>query len=163
MSDYCREEQRSTLKKRVWIAPLTPKKNCVEDADLREWYGEDPCGAIYFFDMLTAPSGPVAVIADPPFAVIDPERKIFEELAAQWKRETWFVSSLKKRMSHLAYRKIIGMGPVALQYIFEALKQEPAYWFEALESITRENPAPHAQSMSELRDAWLEWGAKHGY
>ena len=89
--------------------------------------------------------------------------EVFRDLYSQWKKETWFQSSVKKRMSHPAYLKIIGMGTAALPLIFASLREEPDHWFGALEAITRENPAPQAENMYQLRDAWLEWAAVHGY
>jgi hypothetical protein len=87
----------------------------------------------------------------------------FVQFVRQWKDETWRFSSLRKRVSHIAYLKIIGLGMVAVRWILEDLKREPDYWFPALEAITQIDPAPHAETMKELRDAWLEWGRGHGY
>lgn len=88
--------------------------------------------------------------------------EIFRELVDTWKTETWYKSPLARRISHPAYLKIIGLGPKALPWILQELRQEQDYWFAALEAITRE-PSPNSASLSELRDAWLEWGARNGY
>lgn len=87
----------------------------------------------------------------------------FKELVKQWKEETWFRSSLKKRISHIAYLKIIGFGKTAIPWILEELQRDPDYWFPALEAITQIDAAPRAENMTQLREAWLEWGRANGY
>ena len=43
--------------------------------------------------------------------VVTPEQEQrFQELAAQWKKETKFLSNITAKSTHLAYQKIIGMG-----------------------------------------------------
>ena len=86
----------------------------------------------------------------------------FRDLVDQWRSETWYKSSISRRVSHPAYLKIIGLGPKAVPWILQELRQEPDYWFAALEAITRENPSPNATSFPELRDAWLRWGEVNG-
>lgn len=88
--------------------------------------------------------------------------EVFRELVDTWKTETWYKSPLARRISHSAYLKIIGLGPKAVPWILQELRQEQDYWFAALEAITRE-PSPNSASLSELRDAWLEWGVRNGY
>ena len=90
------------------------------------------------------------------------EFEVFRELVHMWKMETWHRSPLARRISHPAYLKIIGLGSQAIPWILQELKQEQDYWFAALEAITRE-PSPNVANLSELRDAWLEWGKRHGY
>ncbi len=89
--------------------------------------------------------------------------EIFREMVDLWRRETWYKSSINRRISHPAYLKIIGFGPKAVPWILQELRQEPDYWFAALEAITRDNPSPNATSLPELRTAWLGWGEAHGY
>ena len=88
---------------------------------------------------------------------------LFHSLAKTWKEETWMLSSIKKRISHPAYLKIVGMGPDAVPLLLHELQEDTDYWFAALEAITREDPAPDARNMQELRDAWLAWGSANGY
>jgi hypothetical protein len=88
--------------------------------------------------------------------------EIFRELVDIWKTDTWHRSPISRRISHPAYLKIIGLGPKAIPWIIHELRSDHDYWFAALEAITRE-PSPETTSMSELRDAWLEWGKRHGY
>lgn len=88
--------------------------------------------------------------------------EIFRELVDVWKTETWYRSPLARRISHPAYLKIIGLGPKAIPWILQELRQDQDYWFAALEAITRE-PSPNTANLTELRDAWLEWGKRHEY
>lgn len=88
---------------------------------------------------------------------------VFQELKETWRNETWFISSIKKRTSHPSYLKIIGLGLPALPLIFAELRREPDYWFLALEAITREDPAPNAESLQQLVSGWLAWAKEHGY
>jgi len=90
----------------------------------------------------------------------------FRELVDLWRRETWYQSSTNRRISHPAYLKIIGLGKQALPWILQELRQQPDYWFSALEAISRDpspNTSASATNISTLRDAWLEWGKAHGY
>lgn len=87
----------------------------------------------------------------------------FHRLADEWRNETWFISSIKKRISHQAHLKIIGLGRPAIPLIVREMRRSPDNWFWALEAITHEDPAPHAENMQQLADAWLAWAKKHGY
>jgi hypothetical protein len=98
-----------------------------------------------------------------------PERTDFEtfrELVDLWRTETWHQSSTNRRVSHPAYLKIIGLGKQSIPWILQELRQQPDYWFAALEAISRDpspNTSANATDISSLRDAWLEWGKAHGY
>src|SRR6266852_2584095 len=53
----------------------------------------------------------------------------FNELATQWKRETRFVSNVTTKSMHIAYQRIIGMGPAAVPLIMNDLTQNgPSDW-----------------------------------
>ena len=54
-------------------------------------------------------------------------RRTFRQLVKKWRDETWFISSIKKRIAHPDYLKIIGMGSVAIPWILEELRGEPDY------------------------------------
>lgn len=103
-----------------------------------------------------------------PVAVLQPTAdenltEIFRDLVAEWKRQTWFFSSIKKRILHPAFLKIVGLGPPAVPLIIDELREAPDYWSYALEAITREDPVPDARSLDELRSGWLRWAEMHGY
>jgi hypothetical protein len=89
----------------------------------------------------------------------------FEMLAAQWRRETGHMSLMSDIVMHKAYQQIIGMGKPAIALILQDLKRQPDHWFWALRSITGENPIqPDDRGrVSQMAEAWLEWGRQHGY
>jgi hypothetical protein len=84
--------------------------------------------------------------------------EIFREAVAEWRDATWFKSSLVNRISHPAYLRIVGLGQQAIPWILQELRQQPDYWFPALEALTRDKFSPKATSMKELYEAWLKWG-----
>lgn len=87
------------------------------------------------------------------------------EWAREWKEQTRAMSSIAQKVSHPAYQEIIGMGKVALPFLFEDLRQGHDHWFPALKSITGDDPVPveHRGNVAEMRRAWMEWGRQHGY
>lgn len=95
---------------------------------------------------------------------IDPRtEQEFERLVREWKDETWFISSIKKRILHPAYLKIIALGKAVVPLIIAELRREPDYWHYALEALTGEDPAENASTVREIGDAWLLWGTERGY
>jgi hypothetical protein len=90
----------------------------------------------------------------------------FNRLADEWKRETYHLSKIKDKVAHLAYQKIIGMGPAAIPFILADLAEKgPNHWFLALHAITEENPVPKDQpgNIVVMTEAWLKWGREKGY
>jgi len=89
----------------------------------------------------------------------------FLQLAEQWKTETGQMSLMSDIVLHPAYQQIIGMGTEVIPLIFEELKREPDYWFNALGAITGDNPVkPEDRGrLQEMTWAWLDWGKQHGY
>jgi hypothetical protein len=157
MSEECEIKPKNRFVKSPWVSTPADEEPC--ESDVEDWLPRQrPGGRINFFELRGQSPTPVAVLIDE----VDLE-SIFGELVSQWKQETWPISSVRKRMSHPAYLKIIGMGPPALPFIFKSLREEPEHWFGALEAITRENLAPNAENMYQLRDAWLGWARSHGY
>lgn len=92
-----------------------------------------------------------------------PSSATFRRLADEWRRDTEWLSSVQQKAMHPAYQRIIGMGPFALQWIFDELRQRPAYWYWALAAITGEDPAEGQTKMAAARTAWLGWAEEHGY
>lgn len=101
-------------------------------------------------------------------AVRNPEQErvsaLFDSLAIQWRAETAHLSSIAQKVSHPAYMRIIGLGPLALPFVLRRLDNEPGYWFAALRSLTGHNPArpEDAGNFRAIRDAWLGWGRSTG-
>ena len=92
----------------------------------------------------------------------DLERR-FRELAKKWHKETRFISSVTKMVTHPAYLRIIGMGPAAVPLLLRELERTRDHWFVALHAITGEDPAPPRASFDEAVEAWLAWGKRNGY
>jgi hypothetical protein len=140
--------------------PWWPEAQSECELRSREWsIPRERPGEIIFYDLRHF-AHPVAVLKP----IEDEElRQIFRELVSEWKKETWFISSIKKRISHPSFLKIVGLGSPAVPLIIEELRRQPDYWSFALEAITREDPVPRAESLKELRDGWLVWAAANGY
>ncbi len=86
----------------------------------------------------------------------------FAELAARWRDDTEFLSSPPAMAKHPAYREIIAMGEPAIRLILAELEARPAFWFEALRSLTGEDPVPPEArgDVGAMAGAWLEWGRR---
>ena len=89
----------------------------------------------------------------------------FLELAAQWRTDTRFLSSMTQMALHPAYQQILGMGPQVVPLLLRELDRNPDHWFWALTAITGADPIKpedrgHLRKMSE---AWLQWGREHGF
>jgi len=91
-------------------------------------------------------------------------RQRFDQLAAEWKERSRFMSNAAQMAMLRPYQQIIGMGREALPLILEELQRQPMQWFWALEAITAENPvSPEAAGNVRLMaQAWIDWGKKHG-
>ena len=87
----------------------------------------------------------------------------FASLVREWKRSTWALSSIKRRIADPSYLKIIGMGEEAVPFIIAELRHEPDHWSFALEAITRQDPSPAGADMKAIVTAWLAWGEARGY
>jgi len=90
----------------------------------------------------------------------------FVRLASEWKKDTCLSSKIRDKVAHLAYQKIIGMGPAAIPFILKDLQENgPNHWFWALHAITEENPVPqdHPGDIVAMTEAWLQWGRTKGY
>ena len=94
-----------------------------------------------------------------------PPEMEFWRLAMEWKRDTYWDSSVTQKILHPNYQQIIGMGPAAVVWILKALRIEPDFWFDALTAITGEQPVSvaNAGDMQAMADDWLAWGRRNGY
>jgi|SRR6516164_8622163 hypothetical protein len=94
-----------------------------------------------------------------------PLRERFQQLVADWKEQSHYLSNTAQMAMLKPYQRIIGMGQPAIPLILEELRREPDQWFWALESITGQNPVP-SEAMGKVRqmaEAWIEWGQRRGY
>jgi hypothetical protein len=89
-------------------------------------------------------------------------RVVFDELAAEWRRETKGESFAHRRAMHFAYQEIIGLGPDAVPLILESLAAEVDDWFWALVAITRHDVAEGVSNANAAAARWLEWGETTG-
>ncbi|MEK6705300.1 MAG: hypothetical protein AABZ06_05885 [Bdellovibrionota bacterium] len=89
----------------------------------------------------------------------------FDILAATWEWNNSLISSVEQLILLPEYQEIIGMGKDAVPLILQKLRAQPSYWFWALKAITGENPIKPEDrgNLSKMTEAWLTWGAEHGY
>jgi hypothetical protein len=87
----------------------------------------------------------------------------FSKLAEQWRRDTFFHSSLSKKFTHPAYVTIMAGGKSVLPFILKELEGNPDHWFYALRFIVRKDIAAGAEDFDDAREAWLTWGRKNNY
>ena len=92
-------------------------------------------------------------------------KDLFEDLKADWKDRTRYMSNSAQMAAVRSYQRIIGLGPAALPLILQELDRETDHWFWALEAISGENPVPADQSgrVEEMAKAWIDWGRERGY
>jgi hypothetical protein len=84
----------------------------------------------------------------------------FQLLAEKWKEDSKFLSFSKDKSQLPTYQAIIAMGKQALPLIFQDMQIQPNHWFEALKSITGENPVltEHRGNLQSMTNDWLIWG-----
>ena len=89
----------------------------------------------------------------------------FYNLAARWREEVQYSSSIMEICMNPAYQKIIGMGEKILPLIFRELEVRPDHWFWALKSITGADPIQPYQrgKIREMAKSWLDWARENGY
>lgn len=87
----------------------------------------------------------------------------FSNLAATWKEDTKFKSSLAEIVLHPSYQQIIGMGISVVPMILHQLREEPDHWFWALRAITGVNPIKVEDKgrIDKMAKSWLNWGEKN--
>jgi hypothetical protein len=88
----------------------------------------------------------------------------FDSLAAEWRTDTQFYSSVTDMVLHPAYQQIIGQGDAVVPFILRELKKGPDHWYWALGAITQANPAQDAPAgdIGAICNAWLDWGERRG-
>ena len=84
----------------------------------------------------------------------------FADLAATWRHDTAFTSSLHEIVMHRAYQQIIGLGPRVIPLILLDLQKQPDHWFWALKALTAADPVKPSDrgDIQRMADAWVEWG-----
>ena len=98
----------------------------------------------------------------------------FNQLAAQWEKETAFHSNSYFITNHPAYCQIIEMGDAILPLVFKELEKghTAVHWPCVLKAITGADPAPPpeplpagfvALDIKAIHQSWLQWGRQQGY
>ncbi len=89
----------------------------------------------------------------------------FQRLAAVWRAETAYLSSVTQMVNHPAYQEIIALGQDVLPSILRDLAKQPDHWFAALRAITGAQPVPPEDRgrVERMAEAWLRWAKEHGY
>jgi len=89
----------------------------------------------------------------------------FLSLKKRWIQETEMLSSTTEICTNVNYQQIIGMGEIALPFIFADLSNELQHWFWALRCITGVDPIPEDTrgNLDEMRKIWLKWGRNEGF
>lgn len=89
----------------------------------------------------------------------------FQLLAAQWKRDSLYLSSIPDMIALPSYQEIIRMGEAAVPLLLAELQRQPDQWFAALRAITGADPVPvEARGrLDTMAAAWLAWGRERGY
>lgn len=82
----------------------------------------------------------------------------FYRLAENWKHETAALSSIKKKVNHQDYLRIIDIGRDVLPFILRSLLRDPDRWFVALKNISQEDPIPPDSTFQQAVSGWLQWG-----
>jgi hypothetical protein len=104
-------------------------------------------------------------ILDPDAAPTAQIEAQFTALAARWRAETAWTSSVSQMVMHPAYQTIIEMGREVIPCLLRALEHQPDHWFWALRAITGEDPGrPEDRgNVAAMAQSWLQWGQQHGY
>ena len=94
-----------------------------------------------------------------------PTKAEFQRRARKWREATAGYSLMTHTAAHPDYLRIIGMGPTALPWIFEELRDNGGRWYVALNAITDADPVADEDRgrRPAMRAAWLRWGRDHGW
>lgn len=93
----------------------------------------------------------------------------FSRLAAVWRDETKYMSSIEDMADTEPFRKIVALGARrAVPVILHQLQLEldtglPRHWWRVLQELVGQNPVP-PQLMNDLVEGsrfWLEWARQH--
>jgi hypothetical protein len=87
---------------------------------------------------------------------------IFRKLAERWQKETINFSLAYQKTGHEAYKKIVALGWPVVPIILGDLRQKPDLWFDALATITGEDPIiDHPEIYGDVKamaQRWIDWG-----
>ena len=88
----------------------------------------------------------------------------FDKLAKEWRENRPWNAEITELSMQSSYQAIIGMGYDAVPHILYELRRQPDHWFWALYAITGVNPVPESSEgrLSEMAQAWIDWGIRNG-
>ncbi len=98
--------------------------------------------------------------------VVSPKHPLkgeFNSLVDQWKRETFYQSSLTRQFNHPAYVRIMAMGEPAIPLVLREMQRTQDNWFYALKFMAGKDVAAGIEDFEEAKAAWLEWGYRSNY
>lgn len=88
----------------------------------------------------------------------------FKWHSEDWRRDTALMSKTVDKCMNWSYQMIIGMGPIAIQFIMRELENDDIDdWFWALTAITGGDVAQDSDNFQEAAKLWLMWGRENGY
>lgn len=89
----------------------------------------------------------------------------FNELAATWREQRGFSSSLPEMLLQPAYQQIIALGWRVVPSILVELQRAPDHWFWALRMITGANPVSPGDegNVRAMSRAWIQWADRQGF
>jgi hypothetical protein len=88
----------------------------------------------------------------------------FRELAQKWRAETDHLSSMSAMISNPNYQSIVALGEAVVPILLRELRNNPDYWFAALQQLTGANPVlpDHRGKLDLMAEDWLESDATTG-
>jgi hypothetical protein len=89
----------------------------------------------------------------------------FLRLSTEWRQATGHLSNFGKRVTHIAYLKIVAMGPAVVPILLRETATRSGHWFSALHLITEANPVSDDMygDIDAISEAWLRWGRENAY
>ena len=88
----------------------------------------------------------------------------FRVLASWWQWDTSGHSFSYHREQHPAYKEVLRMGQPVVPLILNELQINPYHWFDALETLTGEDPVQPEDYgyVDKMVAAWLDWSREKG-
>ncbi len=154
----------------MWTPSLLPQLSefCRPETALSEWLSHGKGSSRLLDEMWHMPIQDARVCSvlemEQPEASEQTIAERFRQQAAQWKRETGHISSVRDLVAHPAYQRIIQLGWDVVPCLLTDLAQNHGFWLPALAEITGIRPfdPSDAGNNRRMREAWLQWGKRKG-
>jgi hypothetical protein len=85
---------------------------------------------------------------------------IFNGLVTHWQEETGLYSVTTRRYAHPSYHAILVLKDDVVPLILRELQTRPDWWFEALKTLTKQDPVSPNSTFEQAVRAWIEWGKR---